>query len=471
MRSLRIRFAIGFTLLFALFLGTALAIIYLSYADFRKDEFYSRLRDRALTTFKFLVEVDQIDNELLKLIDKNTMNSLYDEKVLIYKERQLIYESLNQYNIEVRDTFFNLAALNKTYYTVQNEYEVVAFNLNQKATSYTVIASAYDKYGRRKMYFLKWVILIVYTSGLLLSAVTTYVFVKQVIKPLDVLNREIENISSENLHMRLVESGQEEEVNRLATNFNQMLVRLEQSFNFQKDFIHYASHELRTPLTAMIGVTETALTKELSNAQYHAILQKLYAQQQELTNMSNSLLLLSDKKMEQKMYPELRLDELVFRSVEIVRNIFPSANIEVNIEGTVPSEDAMMVAGNEPLLFMAINNLLKNAIQYSLDKVVIVTIRIDGHCKEIEFKNEGDFFPEEEKKLLFTPFYRGSNAGGSKGHGLGLPLVRQIADLHGASIEYFRENNYNLFIFSFTDPAVSKQPNKGLNETDTYVAI
>jgi signal transduction histidine kinase len=455
-KSLRIRFALGFTLLFAAFLGTALTIIYLSYADFRKDEFYSRLKDRGLTTFKFLVEVEQIDNDLLKLIDKNTMNSLYDEKVLIYKDTQLIYESLNKHIIDVNDTLFNLAALNKTYYTVQNEYEVVALNLNQGGASYTVIASAYDKFGRRKMNFLKWVIIIVYISGLMLSGFATYLFVKQVIKPLDSLNRNIEKISSENLHLRLVEFGQGQEVDKLATSFNQMLVRLQQSFNFQKDFIHYASHELRTPLTAMIGVTETALAKKLSNEQYRDILKQLYNQQQEFTNMTNSLLLLSDKKLDQKLYPQLRLDELVFRSVEIVKNIFSSAKIEVNIDGYISNEDAMMVSGNEPLLLMAINNLLKNAVQYSSDKLVFVTIRIDGQRKEIEVKNEGNFFPEEEKDLLFTPFYRGSNASGSRGYGLGLPLVRQIAELHGANIDFYREDNYNIFVLSFNRVPVLK---------------
>lgn len=449
MKSLRIRFALGFTLLFAIFLGTALTIIYFSYADFRKDEFYSRLKDRALTTFKFLVEVEQIDNELLKLIDKNTMNSLYDEKVLIFKDKLPIYESLNKHVINISDSLFQLAAINQTYLTTQNEYEVVAVHIEQAGSSYTVIASAYDKYGRRKMSFLKWVILIVYASGLVLSGLATYLFVKYVIRPLDTLNTNIEKITSENLHLRLAEFGQGEEVDKLAISFNQMLLRLQQSFNFQKDFVHYASHELRTPLTAMINVTETALTKDLSNEQYHETLTKLYHQQQELTNMTNSLLLLSDKKSQQKSYPELRLDELVFRSVEIVRNIFASAKIEVNIDGYIASEDAMMVSGNEPLLLMATNNLLKNAIQYSLDKTVFVTIRINEQRKQIEFKNEGDFFHEEEKKLLFTPFYRGSNAGGSGGYGLGLPLVRQIAELHGATIEYYRENDYNIFIFSF----------------------
>src|SRR5687768_13327053 len=131
MTSLRIRFAIGFFILFTIFLTTALAIIYISYADFRQDEFYSRLKDRALTTFKFLVEVDQIDNDLLALIDKNTLNSLYDERVIIFKDRDLIYQSPNDHKIIFDDEMFQKAMREKVYYTSHDEYEVVAINIDQ----------------------------------------------------------------------------------------------------------------------------------------------------------------------------------------------------------------------------------------------------------------------------------------------------------------------------------------------------
>jgi sensor histidine kinase regulating citrate/malate metabolism len=94
MKSLRVRFAIGFSILFTIFLAIALSIVYFSFADFRKEEFYKRIKDRALTTFKFLVEVDQIDLELLKVIDRNTLNSLYNEKVIIFEGRLFIPVSM-----------------------------------------------------------------------------------------------------------------------------------------------------------------------------------------------------------------------------------------------------------------------------------------------------------------------------------------------------------------------------------------
>lgn len=449
MKSLRIRFAIGFSVLFTFILGTALVIIYYSYADFMKEEFYNRLRDRAMTTFKLLVEVDQVNEELLKLIDKNTLSSLYDEKVLIFKNGEVKYTSGFSTPINYTEELFEQARTEGTVFTTDNQSELIAMHINHSGADYILLASAFDKYGKRKLNFLSLMILVVYGSGLLVGWLGTYLFVKNVIKPLDSLNKRIENITSENLHTRLPVTNKVKEVDKLATNFNGMLERLQQSFSFKKDFVHYASHELRTPLTAMIGVTENALSKNI-HADQRNVLTQLYKQQQDLASITNSLLLLSNQDAGVINYPLIRIDELLFRSVEIVRNLFPDSKIEVNFEGDVSNEENMMVNANEPLVLIAFNNLLKNAVQYSPNnEMVKVSLVINNARKRVEFRNTGHAFTIEEQQQLFTPFYRGKNANRIKGHGLGLPLVRQIAELNNASIEYKREDDLNVFVVSF----------------------
>ena len=100
MKSLRVRFAIGFSILFTVFLAIALLIVYFSSADFRKEEFYKRLKDRSLTTFKLLIEVEQIDLDLLKVIDRNTLNTLYNEKIIIFEGEKVIYASIDDKKID-----------------------------------------------------------------------------------------------------------------------------------------------------------------------------------------------------------------------------------------------------------------------------------------------------------------------------------------------------------------------------------
>lgn len=194
------------------------------------------------------------------------------------------------------------------------------------------------------MNFLKWAMITVYCLGLILGWLATYFFVKKVIQPLEVLKTKLKNINYNNLDTRLPEKGQGEEVDSLSINFNQMLIRLEQSVGFQRDFIHYASHELRTPLAAMVGLTENSLNADRTSEEYKEILRKLFNQQKNLTDVTNSLLLLSDNTTATngQEYPKVRLDELVFKSVEIIKNIFPNAKIEVNLAGDFSNENLFL---------------------------------------------------------------------------------------------------------------------------------
>jgi len=451
-KSLRVRFALGFSLLVTVFLAVALVFIYYSLADFRKDEFYNRLRDRAMTTFKLLVEVERIDRDLLQLIDKNTLNSLYDEKVLIFKDSTLIYSSIDDRKIENLPELFSGAKKNKEYRTSQNHAEVVALHLEQGGIGYTILASAYDKYGRNELTFLKLVVLTVYFAVLAIIWLCTYFFVKKIMHPLEKLKTNLANVNYNNLDFRLRETGQGEEVDSLSATFNQMLYRLQEAFDFQKDFIHYASHELRTPLAAMVSITENSMKKPLSNEQMKNILGVLYNQQKNLANITNSLIVLSDNKNNSHAlaYPKIRLDELLFKSVEIIKNIHPEAEIEINLEGELLNENALLINANEPLMLVAFNNLVQNAHQYSKNGKVTIVVSSTGLNKEIRILNPGNPFGQDEKEKIFTPFYRASNTGIVKGHGLGLPLVKQIIQLHKAEITYSYINDFNEFKITFS---------------------
>src|SRR5690606_35587175 len=86
--------------LFFLVLTAILSYIYMSYADFRRVEFFERLRQKSMTTVTLLAEVEEVDRELLKIIDRNTINEMWDEKVLVFDSRtQLIYSSLDDETI------------------------------------------------------------------------------------------------------------------------------------------------------------------------------------------------------------------------------------------------------------------------------------------------------------------------------------------------------------------------------------
>jgi two-component system sensor histidine kinase ArlS len=445
--SLRVRFALGFGILFTFFLALALVLIYFSFASYRKEESHKILKDRAYTTFKLLIEVDQINNGLLQTIDSNTLNSISNVKVLVFKDTSLMYSNLDDRKIEYGPSLFAQAKQKGELYTSQGENEIAALYFHRKSGNYTILSTFRDKYGRRKMAFLKWVMIAVYCLGLIIGWLATYFFVKRMIRPLESLKKNLKKISYNNLGTRFPEKGQGEEVDSLSADFNQMLIRLEKSFNYQRDFMHYASHELRTPLAAMVSLTENSINTAKNTEEMIDILRKLYQQQKNLTDITNSLLLLSGNKddLDTEKYPKVRLDEMIFKSVDIIKSIFPDAQIDVNLEGEFSNETTLLIHSNEPLILMAFNNLLKNALQYSEGRKVSIIIKVSETEKEVQFLNAGNSFGSHEKEKIFTPFYRASNAASVKGHGLGLPLVKQIMQLHKATINYSYEKNMNIF--------------------------
>jgi signal transduction histidine kinase len=202
----------------------------------------------------------------------------------------------------------------------------------------------------------------------------------------------------------------------------------------------------------MVNLTESAVDNKTSSGQSDEIFKQLLSQQKRLTDITNSLLLISDQKVagNGQAYPMVRLDEIIFRSVDLTKDLFPDADITVNIEGNPSNESFLLIHANEPLMLMAFNNLLKNALQYSTDRRVKVVVGVNHNYKEIKFINSGNYFTNEDKSKMFKPFYRGSNATRVKGHGLGLPLVKQIIQLHSAAIRYTYEKDSNVFTISFT---------------------
>ena len=111
-----------------------------------------------------------------------------------------------------------------------------------------------------------------------------------------------------------------------------------------------------------------------------------------------------------------------------------------------------MVSAYEPLILVAFNNLLKNAIQYSDNNAAHIIIDVTNETKTVKFLNSGKRIKDEEIEHIFAPFYRSENAKTIKGSGLGLALVYQTAKLHNAVVHYSFENDTNIFKFIFKEP-------------------
>lgn len=437
--SIKSKIALIFTLLVTIILLLLGSSIYYYSSVKRTKEFGDRLRNRALTTARLLLEVEEMDEDLLRKIDSVTMNLLYDETISIYNEKdELLY--VNDKSIkEVEKTnheFLKRIRLNKELRFSMNEFEAVGVALGDKFNNYVVLAQAIDKTGKENLSQLEKILLISGAIGILITILTGYFFSTNLIKPLNRMNREMNDITSSNLSQRIPINKNKNELNELATTFNNLLERLETSFDNQKRFIANASHELSTPLAAVSSQLEVALMHERDDAEYREVLISVQEDVAQLNKLVKKLLELAKAGAGSGISLEpVRLDDIVLNTIEEIKKLHKDYSINFSFEVIPEEEDLCFIYGNEELLFIAIRNIIENACKYSPGHKAWVTLSVNTEKKIIRIRDDGIGISKDEINKVFEPFFRTSKAQQiTDGLGLGLSMSSRIIRLHKGEI-------------------------------------
>lgn len=434
---------------FFLVFAATLAFVYISYAEFRREEYWERLQQKSLTTANLLLEVKEVDKHLLKIIDRNSIQRMFDEKVLVFDEKdELIYSSLDDEPIRYSSKLLNrVRAEGKIFYTDSDGDEVVGVHYRGSNSDYVVLASAYDKWGKRKLRNLLQTLVIALVVGTSLIVMASYFYIRQVFKPIDRLNQSIRSITENNLKQYLPVRNSRDELDQLALNYNQMQERLHRAFELQRSFVHNASHELKTPLARMNSKVEKALQVEKQDSRpLRKTLELLQHDISEQAGLIEGLLLLHRLQSAAPIIKnKVRLDELLFQSMNEAQILNPSLHVHLNMDESINSDQQLTVQANPHLLKTCFQNLLTNSANYAADQTVHIDVKAGKAKLYIIFANAGKT-PLSEN-LLFEPFYRGENASNTAGSGLGLSIVRHIAENMGGSITYsFSAENHTFVL-------------------------
>lgn len=450
--NIRDRLTLRFTVIVATILAVFSIAVYFLSAEYRRDEFFARLESRAITTGRLFVQVNEVDQKLLRIIDKNSIHALFQEKVLIFDQNDsLLYNSLDDLGIAYSVELLDRIRREKNIHYSEGEIEVVGLTFPEESPApVVVISSAYDRYGRSKLDNLRDVLLTGFLMGIGIILLAGRFFARQMLYPIARMNAQVSEITAGNLNRRVDDGNRTDEIAQLAMNFNQMLQRLETAFETQRQFVSNASHELRTPLAAVTSQLQVALSKQRSEEEYRTVMQSVFDDAQTLVELTNGLLVLAQSGLEHARVPfePLRVDEVLFAAKDELARAQPDYQFQIEYGQLPEEEEALQIMGNEQLLKTAFLNFLDNACKFSADHRVQVAISLPGDSVEIRFADRGIGIPENEKELIFGSFYRASNADGKvRGHGIGLSLCRRIIQLHRGSIALeTRPGNGSVFI-------------------------
>ncbi|MBL1219386.1 HAMP domain-containing protein [Chryseobacterium sp. L7] len=434
-RKIALTISIAFSLLFAM----VMAVIYLSFNDFRRDEFKERFRQRLEFTSHFISKSKDFEEEAPVFFNENSDNILLNETILIFNaDKELIYSTIKDRNVTWDNALLKELDEKKLIYTEKTVPEIYAALRNINGENYYILTSALDTNGKSKLEYLKYLLITAYVMSTLLIGFFSYYFMGQFLRPLEDLNTEISEVTAHKLTKQIPVQDSDDEINVLAKSFNTMIVRLNDVFQSQKDFTASASHEIRTPITRMAFQLENLIKFENHSPETLTSLKQIQRDVYQLSDLTNSLLLLTkfDKENIQSIYEEVRIDEVIFEAFEAVEKSYPSLKMDFLISEDTSENGLLTISGIQSLLVIVFINLFKNAAVYSDDTEVDILITETIHYLTVDVTSHGNTIPEEEQSKLFEAFMRGNNSQNISGSGLGLRIVKRILEYHGADIVY-----------------------------------
>ena len=250
------------------------------------------------------------------------------------------------------------------------------------------------------------------------------------LQPLQQLRQEVKQRTVNRLEP-VAMTGVPEEVAPLTQALNDLFARLQQAFEGERRFTADAAHELRTPLAALKIQTQVAL-RSVDDAARHVALENVLRGVDRATRLVEQLLTLArvDPETAATDYKKIDLKSLAAAVITDFESLAHAKKIELTLEDGL----SYSVLGDDAQLSLLLRNLLDNAIRYTPvgGRVAVTVHNTDGIALEV--RDTGPGIPKAEREKVLQRFYRISGSG-EEGSGLGLSIVRRIAELHGARLE------------------------------------
>lgn len=408
------------------------------------DRFQATLKVIILDVIDDVKEKEKIEDVVLDENKEYNFEPLYI-RILDNKSHESLKQTPNfPDDIKTDDNYLNKLKDNIITFEDQPNYLISRIKIDFNSSIKIVIEVATTKEMlwanlENIVYILSFIVPII----LIFSVIGGNFLIYKSFSPIEKVLEELKNITAIDLTARLKSSNNQDEINQLINGINNLLERLESSFERISQFSSDASHELKTPLTIIKGEMEIALRKDRSLDEYKQTLRTSLDEVVVIEQSINDLLFLAKNEKDLITNREkdiLYFDEIIDESINEVKNFAKLHQIEIKFELI----DAIEFKGYSNLLKIAIKNILKNAIQYSHENsVIIVKSYKKDELLNISVQDFGIGIENNEQEKIFEKFYRtdksrNKNSGGT---GLGMSIVKKIIDIHKGLISINSKEN------------------------------
>ena len=408
--------------------------------------------------YLYVLEIKQNKDSVIPI---NTVGDTDTEEASMTNEKMV--DLLESYNLKDNVSDGKIINIEKNKYFV---FKVSRQIKNYKFNIYTLknITQENKIYKR-----LEYLVILFTIIGVVITIIVSKIMSRRILKPINNVIKTAKSISTDDLSKRIEIPKEEDELQNLTLIINEMLDRLETSFENQTKFVSDASHELRTPLAIIKGYAE--IIRKRGTADIDIFVESIDSIISETDNMRNliqKLLFLAKGEITKinTKFIDIDANEMVHQihSDTVVSTKTHSFHLEMG--------ENYKIKGDETLLQQAIRALIENATKYSEPNT---NIYIKSFIKDgfgwISIQDEGVGISDEDAKRIFDRFYRVdlSRTKATGGTGLGLAIVKRIVEIHNGRIEINSKMNKGTEIsivlpIGETDAAVSEETAKNVKK-------
>lgn len=350
--------------------------------------------------------------------------------------------------IKTKDNYLKTLTLNYIDFEYQEHYIISRLKIQMDENYYVLEVATNFSTINSTLENLIYILLFIVPVILVLSIIGGYFLIYKSFLPIEKLLQNLKNINASDLSKRLESKNKNDEIDLLSQEINNLLQRLEISFDKVSQFSSDASHELKTPLTIIRGEIEIALRKDRSSNEYKDTLSNCLDELITIQQTIDDLLFLAKNEHEvlEQNEEEIYLDEVSLEAYKEMQTFAKLKNIKLECQIKEP----LQIKGHHKLLKIAIKNILKNAITFSHENsIVTISNYQDEDNQVICIEDKGIGISKEDQEKIFDKFYRTDKSRNkeSGGTGLGMSIVEKIVKIHKGAIKLQSEENLGTKVY------------------------
>jgi signal transduction histidine kinase len=448
------KLAINFSLITAGILLVILSAIFLVFYSFVRNDFYKQLNDRVKVAAQLYLEADEISTDSLEHVRERYLDKLPEEHIGIYNEQNESF--LTRKHSYWTDKVIDRVRRRENLQFAEGRRQTVGIYYRDNQGNFVILVSAIDAGNNEQLLDMARIMLVAF---IIINGGVFFIgrwFAQRSLSPIHSLIREMQQITVNDLHVRVHESEGKDEITELARNFNRLLEHLYNAFELQQTFVTNASHELRTPVTSIMGEIEVGLNLERSAAEYRQLLISVLNDAEGLNDTISSLMELAQSDLEYtraKLNPVM-IDELIWEIYYYWNCKKAKGRLIVEMQHMPEDASRLIIMVSRPLLIIALNNIIGNAFKFSRDQPVVCLLNVDDNFIKIDIKDSGIGVPAEDVHRIFNSFYRSPNGRSFKGSGVGLYVTQKIIQLFGGTITVSSADPGTIFSLKFPQPVI-----------------